>query len=206
MNRKYLFRVAVTVFVAITAFSSNIFACACCTEPGTYVLHTSKPSEYMIGLLKTVKFKSGGTLFQTDAGFDAVKGIAASEDEMASGLDLVGSFLGSTWDFTLRTGNGKLGKLILPLPAKMVNYRVDQREGDDRPNGPLLYKELRFNGTVGSGSGIVKPGIVRPTSYFLVLQGRGNNCDDVRDFTHWRLEISGRRAQYAFFGELEPPS
>ncbi|HSK73862.1 MAG TPA: hypothetical protein VK892_19345, partial [Pyrinomonadaceae bacterium] len=52
------------------------------------------------------------------------------------------------------------------------------------------------------GNGIFKSSIIKPTTYFLVFQGRGNNCDDVLDFTHWRLEINGRNADYAFFGKL----
>jgi len=36
----------------------------------------------------------------------------------------------------------------------------------------------------------------------LIFQGRGNRCDNAEDFTHWRLEISGKKTSYAFFGEL----
>jgi hypothetical protein len=70
--------------------------------------------------------------------------------------------------------------------------------------GPLLYKEWRFEGRV-SGTGFFGAGIVAPTRYLLVLQGRGNGCQDAADFTHWRLQVSGRRAHYAFYGELARP-
>jgi hypothetical protein len=38
-----------------------------------------------------------------------------------------------------------------------------------------------------------------------VLQGRGNSCDTAEDFTHWRLKITGNKADYAFYGELSTP-
>jgi hypothetical protein len=74
--------------------------------------------------------------------------------------------------------------------------------GDSRK--PLLYKEWRFEGEV-NGTGFFKAGIVAPTKYFLVLQSRGNNCDTAEDFTHWRLKITGNKADYAFYGELSAP-
>ncbi|PWT83255.1 MAG: hypothetical protein C5B44_00905, partial [Acidobacteria bacterium] len=71
--------------------------------------------------------------------------------------------------------------------------------------GPLLYKEWRFEGLV-NGTGFFQPGIIAPTKYFLVLQGRGNGCDNAEDFTHWRLEITGKKAGYALYGELGKPA
>jgi hypothetical protein len=38
-----------------------------------------------------------------------------------------------------------------------------------------------------------------------VLQGRGNSCDGAEDFTHWQLKIAGKKADYAFYGELGAP-
>ena len=93
--------------------------------------------------------------------------------------------------------------LTLPLPSQMVNFKVDiHDEPDDRPNGPRLYKEFRFKGNVSGGTGMFRSSVLRPATYFLVFQGRGNGCDNASDFTHWRLEIDGSRAQYAFYGEL----
>jgi hypothetical protein len=36
----------------------------------------------------------------------------------------------------------------------------------------------------------------------LVLQGRGNGCDNAGDFGNWRLQVSGEKADYAFYGKL----
>jgi len=45
-----------------------------------------------------------------------------------------------------------------------------------------------------------------PAKYFLVLRGRGNGCDNAEDFKRWRLQVAGRNAEYAFYGELAEPS
>jgi hypothetical protein len=68
----------------------------------------------------------------------------------------------------------------------------------------VLYKEWRFEGEV-NGTGFFKAGITARTKYFLVLQGRGNSCDAAEDFTHWQLKITGKKADYAFYGELSAP-
>jgi len=85
----------------------------------------------------------------------------------------------------------------------MLKFGVDLRE--DREEGTMvsLYKELRFKGTVGTTTGFLKKGIASGTSYFLVFQGRGNGCDNASDFTHWRLEITGSKADYALYGDLK---
>ena len=85
----------------------------------------------------------------------------------------------------------------------MLTYKVDIH--DDKTSaggGPLLYKEWRFKGNVQTGKGFFQTGIVKPTTYFLVMQGRGNGCDNAEDFTHWRLEINGKKANYKLNGKL----
>jgi hypothetical protein len=69
---------------------------------------------------------------------------------------------------------------------------------------PVLYKEWRFEGQV-NGTGFFKDGITLRTKYVLVFQGRGNSCDGAEDFTHWQLKITGKNADYAFYGELRVP-
>ena len=85
----------------------------------------------------------------------------------------------------------------------MVSFKVDTHENDNAESGlgPVLYKEWRFEGTV-SGTGIFKTGMAPMTKYFLVFQGRGNLCDSAGDFTDWRLEITGKKASYAFYGKI----
>jgi hypothetical protein len=65
----------------------------------------------------------------------------------------------------------------------------------------LLYKEWRLEGEI-KGSGIFKNGMTAPAKYVLVLQGRGNGCDNAEDFGNWRLQVRGEKADYAFYGKL----
>lgn len=118
-------------------------------------------------------------------------------------LKLTNSFASRTWKFSLKTKSGRNGILTLPMPAQMLAFKVDIHDGKTSGGGgPLLYKEFRFKGTVHSGTGFFQGGIVKPTGYFLVLKGRGNGCDNSEDFTHWYLEIRGKKASYEFFGKL----
>jgi hypothetical protein len=186
-------------------------ACACCAEPGLYHLRTGKPSTYELGLMKEFEFSSVAKLYLTEADFAIIKGLddiekeSGSEAFISSGgaFDLVNSFTGKLWKFEIRSKAGKRGVLTLPMPSQMVTFKVDIHDEDDRPNGPILYKEFRFKGNVSGGTGIFRSSIARPSTYFLVFQGRGNGCDNASDFTHWRLEVSGPRAAYSFYGKLD---
>ena len=206
-------RAAAVIFVSmiwLALVNVSVFACACCAEPGTYILSSHRPREYEIGLLKEMAFDRKANLYLTEAGFETVKGLddLSKESEMEAyvesydELDLVNSFTGRVWRFELRSAGGKKGTLVLPLPAAMVNFKVDIHDVENRPNGPLLYKELRFKGNISSATGIFRSGSIRPATYFLVFQGRGNGCDEVSNYTDWRLEINGPHAHYAFYGKL----
>jgi hypothetical protein len=189
---------------------SAALACACCAEPGTYMIWNGKASENEMNILGEMKFDKAASLFMTEAEFDGIKGLKEIEKDMETeswiaapaDFDLANSFAAKTWKFNFKTPTGKSGILTLPMPTQMLQFKVDIHDEENRPNGPLLYKEWRFKGNVGSGTGIFKSSIVRPTTYFLVLQGRGNGCDNTEDFTHWRLEINGKNADYSFFGKL----
>jgi hypothetical protein len=185
----------------LLSFSSNLFACACCAERGEYIISTQKPDEYQLGILGEMRFDKTAELYLDAAGFDDIKGLGVGSGENSDQFDLVASFMAKTWKFNIKTRDGKSGVLTLPVPTQMVSFKVDTH--DTAEGDPVLYKELRYKGTVAGGTGIFKSGIVRPATYFLVFQGRGNNCDNASDFTHWRLEITGTRASYAFFGKMK---
>ena len=206
------FAVSVLSLAAIfLSLPASILACACCTEPGLYSIKTGKPSTYELGLMKEIEFNNVAKLYLTEAGFDMMKGLGEIETESGSdqfiqsggAFNLVNSFTGKQWKFELRSPAGKRGILTLPMPTSMVTFKADIHDEEDRPNGPNLYKEFRFKGNVSGGTGIFRLSMVRPSTYFLVFQGRGNGCDNAEDFTHWRLEINGRQAQYAFYGKLD---
>lgn len=200
-------------FIAALHFASaiEISACACCAEPGTYSIQTGKPDGYYLEILKEIKFDENANLYLTEADFEIIKGLDEIKKDFnneswvatAGELGLTNSFAAKTWKFNLKTKSGKTGTLTLPIPARMLTFKVDIHDGKTiGGGGPLLYKEFRFKGNVQSGTGFFRAGIVKPTTYFLVLQGRGNGCDNAEDFTHWHLEISGRKAEYEFYGKL----
>lgn len=190
----------------------NLLACACCADGDEYIIWTGKPDSVNIDILSEMKFDSETSLLMSDAEFDEFKGLGALKKDWeserlggtAGDFDLVTTFTAKKWNFTFKTkGSGKTGVLTLPLPLQMVKFVVDIHDGRTiGAGGPLLYKEFRYKGTVGSGSGFFGGSIVRPTTYFLVFQGRGNGCDDVSNFTNWRLEIEGPKASYKFAGTL----
>lgn len=187
------------LLLAVFSLPNVALACACCAEPGEYRISYSKPSGTELGLLKRMRFGNTATLY-TDAQEmeENAKGITNPSETYT----LTGSLVGNRFSLTFRDGN-KNGTLSLPLPAKMLSYGADIHDGSGSIE-PRLYKEWRFEG-LAKGTGFFSAGIAGPTKYFLVLQGRGNNCDNAEDFTHWRLEITGRKASYAFYGELAKP-
>lgn len=189
----------------------NNYYCACCSEPGEYSIWTGTPDTYKVDLLKEMKFDKAAFLYMNEAGLDAIKGLDSlaktfeSDSWIASSgeLDLSNVFAAKTWKFNFKTKDGKTGTLALPAPASILVFKADIHDGKKSGgNGPLLYKEWRFKGNVQTGNGFFQAGIVNPTTYFLVLQGRGNSCDNPEDFTNWQLEISGRKAAYRFFGKM----
>jgi hypothetical protein len=196
--KKALFALlTVCIFALLFVSPSATLACACCAEEWTYSINFQAPEKYNLDLLKEMKFGPSANLFITE-GEDTVKGLNSDSEK----YDLSGIFTSKTWKLNFKDEKGKNGSLSLPLPAKMLTYKVDIHDGkEDGGGGPLLYKELRFEGQV-SGTGFFKSGIIAPTKYFLVFQGRGNNCDNASDFTHWQLVITGKKADYAFFGKM----
>jgi hypothetical protein len=195
------------LIVTLSLLSGNIFACACCAEPGMRSEYTAKTDQYIRDLVKEIKFAPETNLFITEAGFDNVTGIdpVRKEDEQLGGplveFSTVGSFSAKGWQLTLRTGKGLTATYSLPTPLKYTEFKVDIHDRKEMPLGPWLYKELRFKGHV-TATGFAKAGAVRNTRYELVFSGRGVGCNEVEDFTHWRLDIDGPKAGYAFFGTL----
>ena len=199
LRRRILLTPALLALVLLSPASA--WACACCSSDGAYHIGFAKPSAHELSILGQVRFEGRASLYVAEADLDEMsRGLA----HKAEGYAVGGSLVGRAWRLTFREGN-RTGALTLPLPAKMLSYTVDTRDGRTSPGGgPLLYKEWRFEGTV-SGTGFFKDGVVAPTKYLLVLQGRGNGCRDAGDFTHWRLKVTGRRADFALYGALAEP-
>lgn len=191
----------------IASLSTDILACACCAERGTYTVSTGKPSAYELEILKQMKFGPAAELFLTAASYEDIKGlpdvIKEFEVTTSSEFSLVEAFTGRTWTLSFMTGGERTGSLVLPRPTTMTSRRIDIPDNASKAPNVVLYKEWVFNGTVGSGTGFFSRGIVRPTKYTLLFQGHGNNCDNAEDFTNWRLEITGPKADFAVFGKMK---
>lgn len=202
------FSIIICALICLISMANHAHACACCSEAGTYSIRTQKAAAYEINILEEMRFDETVNLYQTPADEGAFKGLESLETNLAYSVaapdffTISKLFAAKTWKLGFKTVTGKTGTLNLPMPAQMLKFEVDIHDGSDQGLGPLLYKEWRFKGTVQSGNGFFKAGIAKPTSYFLVLQGRGRGCDDVNTFTNWRLEITGRKADYTFFGKL----
>lgn len=177
---------------------TDLPACACCSDPGEYTLRTDDLEEYQLAQIQDMAFASTAKLFLTDAGEEEdAKGVS----DVSLSYQLSSVIEPKSWRLTFKA-KGKTGVLTLPFPATMTAYAADIHDGKKSSgNGPLLYKEWRFEGSA-TGDGIFQEGFASPARYTLVLQGRGNRCDNGSDFKYWRLEVSGEKARFAFFGEL----
>ena len=192
--------VALFSVVMVLAASTVTLACACCAERGTYQVLTTTVNQYHLDLLKDMRFGTSTELYMT-AGEDDIKGITGVGD---GDLSIVDAYTNNAWKLTIKSADGKTGTLVLPRPSKMTTRKIDLH--DTKEGDPILYKEFVFAGTVASGSGVFKRGIVRPTKYTLVFQGRGNMCDNAEDFSNWNLQVVGVRAEYSFFGKMKSSS
>jgi hypothetical protein len=194
--------IAVVVLTNLFLVTHRVSACACCSDDGEYRLGFRNPSEYQLSQLQEIRFGKTAYLIETQANVDEE---IKAPSHQANSYSVSGSFTEKVWSLVFRDG-GASGTLTLPFPAKMWSYAVDTHDGQKSPGGgPMLYKEWRFEGRA-TGTGIFKKAVVAPTKYSLVFQGRGNRCEDAGSFTHWRLEIIGRKARYAFYGELAEAS
>ena len=178
-----------------------VFACACCSNEGEYFKSTTRIRDYQLELIKQMRFGNQAYLFITERDLEeGARGIADPKLEYA----LSDSLAGKIWRLLFKD-NSRSGTLSLTLPLQMESFSVDLQNGEKSDGGgPLLYKEWRLKGLV-TGTGFFKNGIIGPTRYDLIFQGRGNGCDNAEDFKSWRLEITGKKAQYAFYGKLGKP-
>ena len=161
-----------------------------------------KPDEFKLSVIKRIRFGTKADLWTGEADAEvAAQGLTHPADSYS----LTGSLVGNVWKLTFRNGD-ESGTLDLPLPAKMLRFAADIHGELAKPGypEPLLYKEWRFEGEV-KGTGVFKAGITAGTKYLLVFQGRGNSCDGAEDFRHWQLKITGKKADYSFYGELGAP-
>lgn len=193
--------IAFAFISGVLFFPSDVRACACCADPGFYSISTRKPKNFEFDELKRIRFLTAD-IFITPASDTNLKGINSSGEKFS----VDGLLSGSAWKLNFKDDKSKTGVLSLSKPTTMVSFMADLHDTEDTGLGVRLYKEWRFKYRLQNATGIFNSGNAPATEYFLILQGRGNACTQAEDFTHWRLEIKGRKADYAFYGKLKPLS
>jgi hypothetical protein len=186
--------------LAILAVSAHdVHACACCTNEGqrrvgVETLDAGKREE--IGRLR---FSADAQLFSGEGDPADIKGIAKSSGRYALHV----AQEPNRWVFDFRDKAGGSGTLALVLPATISIFEVDPRLGEIKGGqGPTLYKEWKLTAKA-TGTGVFAPGVGGSQLISLILQGHGNSCTSSSDFTHWSIVVSGPKAQYTLFGDLQ---
>ena len=178
--------------------TSAAFACACCAEPGEWYESTGRIADYEIEELRNVKFGKTASTYTNAVGYEGLKGFPVEYDSFNLSASLSPRL---SLTLTLKGERGETGSLILALPKVATSFGADLHDMPEGSAGPILYKEWRFSGLV-TGTGIFRKSVVRGTKFKFILQGRGNNCLSSTDFRNWRLDITGPRADYAFYGSF----
>lgn len=206
--RKFFWLLVLLIAGAASAPVRAGAACACCAERGAYSISVRQPDTYLLDEMKNLAFGKTATLFTTEAGLDpsVVRGLPADYNDnntaFSDTFDFAGGFKAKQWKLDFKDYRGRAGSLLLAQPPTMLRFAVDTHDNENAGGGNVvLYKEWRFQG-VAQGTGFFQAGFAPATKFFLVFQGRGNNCDSANDFTHWRVEITGRKAGYAFWGKM----
>ncbi len=197
MRAKQFF-ISLLFLLALVISPVTALACACCSDEGEWNEYSGELEEYQRGILQEIKLAPRAELYGSEAG----------DEEDSKGIEVIGynyfvSLLPGVkqWELTFKNPKGKTGKLMLLIPTTYISYRVDTRERKPTGNGPILYKEWRLSGDV-KGTGIFQKGLAEGGQFNLILQGRGNNCDNTEDFRHWILLVKGPQAAYGFNGKM----
>jgi len=188
------------IFVFLIGVSAKANACACCASRGTWLHDNITPNAYQLGELKKLSGKSTVQLYQTEAGSDAIKGMAITDVDYYTAAI---TWKGNIGVITVSTGDGKSGTLSFKMPASMHSIKMDLNNVPDSSMSDVsLYLEWNFKTAITGGTGIFRNTMIAPAFCTLAFQGRGGMCDEAQNFTHWRFDVSGKKAAYSFFGPV----
>ncbi|MBW4510506.1 MAG: hypothetical protein KME64_28920 [Scytonematopsis contorta HA4267-MV1] len=183
--------------LALVAFPSSVYACACCTNAGEWSQFSQGIDDFEFKEINRLKFSPSAKMLQTARG----ENIGVSSNSVNYTLSL--NKKQRVWNFLFKDEKGKTGTLSLTIPKSGVSFRTDLYDNKQGGGGgPLLYKELRLEGKV-TGNGIFSQGITPDAKFRLVLQGRGGSCMSAEDFKTWNLQVFGSRANFAFYSSFK---
>lgn len=188
----------VAAVAILLTWSAKAHACACCADSGEWYERIEKISKMDFDEFTRFRFSPTARLLIPPG--NTIKGLSQVSESYTYTLTVSPSR--RPWSLEFKADQGGKGVLFL-TPLTTESFGTDIFDGSEKVGlGPRLYKEWRFEGRVG-GNGLFAKGITDDTKFRLIFQGRGNLCTMAEDFTHWKLQIFGRHASYAFYGALE---
>lgn len=186
------------IALALLLPASESFACSCCTNTAQRRIGDVTLDDDRFDEIARLRFEEAATLYLSDDDGATVTGI----DKPDTHYRLAAAWQDGRLTLTFRDTAGRLGTLALARPQRISIFEVDPR--DPAPAGglgPRLYKEWKLTGPA-VGNGIFTGGTGDGQTLTLILQGRGNNCANADDFTHWTLTTHGPKANYVLYGAL----
>jgi len=187
------------VAVALMSFSPA-FACACCSNRAQRVDVVQEIDDRISNELESLRFGGEAKLALGVRYEDVLEGM----NDPSSDYTLHVTLEKRRMTFSLRDEKGRAGTLSLIKPQMISIFEVDPYDTPDTGLGPILYKEWRIT-TAVAGDGIFHKNAGPDRRITLILHGRGLSCTEIRDFSHWSLEVRGqddRADHYTFHGEL----
>ena len=182
--------------------TTGAFACACCTHIGQRYVENTRLQPFQRDIINDVRFSKAANLFTDERDLADIKGIANPSEKYA----LTVSRQKDRFVFSFRDEKKSEGTLTLAISDAIAVFEIDPRDPEAPPGGgglgPLLYKEWRLTAPF-SGTGIFNSGNGGYQRITLIFQGRGRNCPEPGQFTHWTISVHGPLANYLFYGELE---
>lgn len=184
--------------LALLLPASESFACSCCTNTAQRRIGDVPLEADRFDEIARLRFEEAASLYLSDDDDATVTGI----DKPDTRYRLAAVWQDGRFTFTFHDTAGRTGTLTLARPQHISIFEVDPR--DPAPAGglgPLLYKEWKLTAPA-LGNGIFASGIGDGQTLTLILHGRGRNCANADDFTHWTLTMQGPKANYVLYGAL----
>lgn len=184
--------------LALLLPASESFACSCCTNTAQRRIGDVPLDADRFDEIARLRFEEAANLYLSDDDGATVTGI----DKPDTRYRLAAVWQDDRLTLTFRDTAGRTGTLTLARPQRLSIFEVDPR--DPAPAGglgPLLYKEWKLT-TRAVGNGIFAGGTGDEQTLTLILHGRGHNCANADDFTHWTLTTQGPKTNYVLYGAL----
>lgn len=183
--------------LALACLAGNpLWACACCASDGERFEIVGPLEEAFYGDLEDLTAFGPAEFVTGECGTDCVDGVEDAQYEYQPDFRVQGNRV------TIRLsdiGGTARGTLFFELPEIMIYYGVDTNP-EFESNGPLLYKELIFDGGI-EGTGDFAA-LVPGTTAKLVLAGRSNHCSDAGDLETWSIDVDSEGINFRIFGRL----